>query len=748
MKRTLSIILCLVMVLSLVVVTISAAPKADEVGKVASGYTPEGTGIDSLSQITDPAGKYYLTKDITVTESYKTEFTGTFDGNGKTITASVALFERVRNATVMNFVVKGSINLTEPGFVPYYNAETDKRKEDFYAAVAIAADGKSTFKNILSDVDMATTSENTRIAAIVGSSDVGYDLVIDTCVNKGDISVVKYAGGIYGWTAQDGKGVVTNCANYGKITSTGGYIAGIVNRMGGELPEGTAYKLEDVYLKITDCANYGEVESTGGNASGILAYHNESNLTITGCVNEGKINAVGGAGAGISASPSVGEEGVTVIIKDCVNKGAIFAKSQMGGIVAYANTKDGKIFIEDCVNEGDITGLGTSAYGAGIIGRAGHNDATAKDSSITVKNCVNKGDILVGKDQGGGMMGYDCMKTSTYDGCKNYGKISYIEGANRSQAAGIFGNHRQGAGNKLIVKNCENFGEIVALDHNAGGIVATSNVLAEITNCVNHGNVSSVYTATANTNVGGIAGNIANPGASNRGINKVTMCANYGDVTTDTRAGGIVSYAWGAVSEVEAERTWIEVTNCINAGKITAKAMASQLMTYTNADYTVIKNNLAVGSVVADGDAALDVFVAGSTANLAAYTISGNYYAEGTTPKYFTYTATEENVANTVELANAPAGAVVSAAKAQLSSGEVAYKLNTAIGKDVFKQDLGSDAAPSFDGKTVLKNTDGTFSNPASTPSAPTGDVSVIVLAIAILTLGTAVVIGKKVSVR
>ena len=114
MKKIIALILSAVMLLTLVP-AVMAAPTAEGVGGVAAGYTPEGTGIDSLDKITDPAGKYYLTKDITVSETFKTEFTGTFDGNGKKITTTVALFEKVNNATVKNFVVEGSVSLSAPG---------------------------------------------------------------------------------------------------------------------------------------------------------------------------------------------------------------------------------------------------------------------------------------------------------------------------------------------------------------------------------------------------------------------------------------------------------------------------------------------------------------------------------------------------------------------------------------------------------------------------------------------------------
>ena len=73
MKKIIALILSAVMLLTLVPAVI-AAPAVADVGKVASGYTPAGTAIDDLSKITDAAGAYYLTKDITVSASFATTF--------------------------------------------------------------------------------------------------------------------------------------------------------------------------------------------------------------------------------------------------------------------------------------------------------------------------------------------------------------------------------------------------------------------------------------------------------------------------------------------------------------------------------------------------------------------------------------------------------------------------------------------------------------------------------------------------
>lgn len=68
----------------------------------------------------DASGSYTLTKDIIVTEPYASDFSGTFDGNGHTVTldiegnsANVGLFRKLGGgATVKNVTVAGQVTAT------------------------------------------------------------------------------------------------------------------------------------------------------------------------------------------------------------------------------------------------------------------------------------------------------------------------------------------------------------------------------------------------------------------------------------------------------------------------------------------------------------------------------------------------------------------------------------------------------------------------------------------------------------
>lgn len=648
------------MVLSLVAVSISAAPKADKVGQVASGYTPEGTGIASLAEITDPAGKYYLTKDITVSETFATEFTGTFDGNGKTITTSVALFNKVKDATIKNIIVKGEISISEKA--------VEVGTNDFYAVVAVIANGKTTFTNILSDVNVTSTYSNTRVAAIAATTDTAnYELTFDTCVNKGDISVKKYAGGIYAWTNKSGVGVIKNCANYGNISSTGGYIAGIASRMSGGGGS----------LEITDTANYGKVETTSQHASGFIAYHDEAPLTFKNCVNEGEI------------------------------KGASY----------------GAGFVSNTTIDGAASGKITSI-------------------EVTYENCTNKGNVTAGSAQASGFAAnieFAASKASlegnvVFNNCVNTGKIVGVK-----STAGIAANVKfKSAESTIKITNCTNRGEIdataaTANDQHAAGILAYCNYTTTISHCLNYGDVKS---STAFRNfAGGIAGK---PGTNSTTI-VIEYCGNYGHiyggsntaVANTSGTGGITGYIFGGKEGSTTMRY------CFNAGTVeavSAAASAGGLIGFTNTAKQInIQYNYNAGDVVLANESTglkYDLFY-NNEATLNLDGVKGNMQREGQVGYIYNAGASSENT--------------TTFATADLASGKLCHDLNEAIGENVFKQTLGKDAVPSFTGKTVLKNADGTYSNP-ETPA--TGDMTVVLFLVAVATLGSAVVIGKKVSVR
>ena len=99
MKRTISILVIVAMMLATVLAIVPA-----------SAATPEGTAISNVAEFAamDPAGVYYLANDLTLSATYESaNFAGTLDGNGKTITLSgvASAFKELEGATIRNLTL-------------------------------------------------------------------------------------------------------------------------------------------------------------------------------------------------------------------------------------------------------------------------------------------------------------------------------------------------------------------------------------------------------------------------------------------------------------------------------------------------------------------------------------------------------------------------------------------------------------------------------------------------------------------
>lgn len=153
-------------------------------------------------------GSYTLTKDIIVTEPYASDFSGTFDGNGHTVTlditastANVGLFSKLAGgAVVKNVKVDGTVSGTEG-----------------VAGIAAQANGAT----ISGCINCAIISATGRyVGGIVGKLQGG---TVENCYNTGAISSSRNRpavnlGGIVGYI--DESATVKNCYNVGEITVT------------------------------------------------------------------------------------------------------------------------------------------------------------------------------------------------------------------------------------------------------------------------------------------------------------------------------------------------------------------------------------------------------------------------------------------------------------------------------------------------------------------------------------------------
>ncbi|MBQ8850601.1 MAG: hypothetical protein IJ011_09745 [Clostridia bacterium] len=245
------------------------------------------------------SGSYKLTADInvgnTMIGSYAAPFTGKFDGNGKTVTvdidytdltttntvagcANVGLFACIKNATICNVNVKGTMDVKTVcgyigGLVGGSYGESNIYGCDVDVQMTLVLDGaaKAEIENAKNYASM--------VGGVVGMfQHSGTDMMqrsdVRNCVNRGDISVTSAATG-------------TGTASTYSAGGNGGY-GGIVGASGCTSQQGC------MDVEITDCINYGDITVNMGaqNIGGIMGMTSTSGVsraTLFRCANYGDI---------------------------------------------------------------------------------------------------------------------------------------------------------------------------------------------------------------------------------------------------------------------------------------------------------------------------------------------------------------------------------------------------------------------------------------------------------------------------
>lgn len=204
-----------------------------------------------------PGGNYQLTADITVTAPYAYDFSGTFDGDGHTVTLNitastpnVGLFSKLAGgAVVKNVITAGSVTATGKNNV---------------GGIAGTADGNVTIENCK---NTASIKGGKGAGGILGYSEPGSGFVtISSCANMGSVSGTrKQVGGIAGNVV--GTHIIRNCYNQGDISDG----AGILGR-------GTKGVL------VENCYTVGSVETNGAiMAVSSSSYSSDEPCRIVNC---------------------------------------------------------------------------------------------------------------------------------------------------------------------------------------------------------------------------------------------------------------------------------------------------------------------------------------------------------------------------------------------------------------------------------------------------------------------------------
>ena len=261
-----------------------------------------------------------LTADINVTQkvgvvsgnAQEKPFSGTFDGNGHTITATItdtenqgtALFCYINGATIKNLSVAGTINGGQ------------------YHAAAIVGFSKGTGNSIRNCIATATVDGSSHIGGLLGHG-LDSSISIENCLFSGLLTNASSAmGALFGWGNEGGTKTLTNCL-YVMADGQNTDNLDLVKKSGGDVTVTNCYKTVDVgtigtavgSMNATDLAtalnNGGEEwQVVGDNVVPIIqqAPNNLKYATITGV-----ISFYSYTGSAITITPTVTAYGGTAL---------------------------------------------------------------------------------------------------------------------------------------------------------------------------------------------------------------------------------------------------------------------------------------------------------------------------------------------------------------------------------------------------------------------------------------------------
>ena len=346
----------------------------------------------------------------------------------------------------------------------------------------------------------------------------------------------------------------------------------------------------------------------------------------------------------------------------------------VGSIVGCAS-RNPKITIIDCTNNGTVTVTGTYAYAGGIIGKV-------RDATATLINCVNNGAITASSNNNdnvgaGGIIGYHYGGVSKTTSCVNNGNIT-----SQVVAGGMMGYMTNGI---YTATDCVNNGAIAATSENvkqviAGGMMGhmMNTVTATLINCVNNGDITATAADGGLVDAGGMMGFI-NEG----GVATITGCGNTGDITSTWLAAGIIARNYGRPNTISA---------CYNTGKV--KAMGASGFAggiAGSGDDNSLNYCWNMGEVTAEVHAAqISAYAPSKVETL------GNYYLDTVTATAFAF----ENAEPTNDGATAFTAA-------DLISGKLAYDINKAAGAQLFFQNVNTIEGEQNDAYPVPDSTHG-----------------------------------------
>ena len=427
-RRIITFVLCLAVCASSVVIGIvnmkaskGAATETADFGTV-SGVSDAVEGINLTDNVlTETADGYKLNGNVTITSTTDAAYTElrtalnrtsgdaiVFDGDGKTITTSVPLFDNIANCTIKNLTVDANVTVNDD-----YLAST----EGCAGIISAKAMGTVSFVNVKVDGTLAYSGGYSGADIYIGSfvgncpKDVSANNSIANCENGVDITVThtsttkySYIGGFFGGATKNTTGSAENSVNSGNITVSVKMITEVAGFFGWGY--GTDFTFDA-------CANFGNINVNNNGVkdhirgSGFVnigandsAKNGSGYASFTDCMNLGDIildlGAKGGRASGFV--DGMQRKGSTSAFVRCINAGSIRANSTAtlteqyvaaAAFIAFADQYN--INYIDCVNIGAITGPKVGAFQT-YVGRVSKAD---NNYTVAVANALDNAEFLI-----------------------------------------------------------------------------------------------------------------------------------------------------------------------------------------------------------------------------------------------------------------------------------------------------------------------------------------------------------------
>lgn len=320
-------------------------------------------------------GSYLLKNDIAITSeayvpvgTYAAPFTGSFDGNGKTVTLNVTYTNAQAKATVADCAYVGLFGVVKTATVRNLKVAGSMKANTVCGCMGTvigATNGSCTVENIVSTVEA----------------------IFDT---TGDYNSMSFVGGIIGKV--DGDGTVNNSSTTVKGCTFSGSVKEIATAAKGKSAG------HDEYNIAGSGAAGGIVGATGFSITSVddkTTKNVYATLTIEACVFNGKLHVTQGnqnIGGFLGMTPChgiSGEAGAVVTVKNSANYGAIsrdhYVGDRMAAFAGYVFNGNviGCIY-DGSLKEGTLIKDNKTVRVSPLLGWYGNHGATSY-----MQNCIS-----------------------------------------------------------------------------------------------------------------------------------------------------------------------------------------------------------------------------------------------------------------------------------------------------------------------------------------------------------------------